>query len=162
MKQLFAILFALGAATFSSAQDITGDWNGTLKPGGGELRLVLHITKNADGSLKATLDSIDQGANGIPVNAVTLKDSKLNLKVDHHLDQHVSVSCVSDSSLPPRIMDGPSRLLQSYSPKRDRCCYSTTASPLFQSRSLEPCSRTGSYAPLRLRFTSRNHDRHSG
>jgi pimeloyl-ACP methyl ester carboxylesterase len=82
MKQLLAILFTLGAATFSSAQDITGDWNGTLKPGGGELRLVLHITKNADGSLKATLDSIDQGANGIPVNAVTLKDSKLNLNVD--------------------------------------------------------------------------------
>src|SRR6266852_6124340 len=82
MKQLFAILFALGAATFSSAQDVTGDWNGTLKPGGAELRLVLHITKNADGSLKATLDCIDQGADGIPVNAVTLKDSKLNLTVD--------------------------------------------------------------------------------
>ena len=58
MKQLLAILFTLGAATFSSAQDIVDDWNGTLKPGGGELRLVLHISKNADGSLKATLDSI--------------------------------------------------------------------------------------------------------
>ena len=80
MKRLFIVLvFILVATAVSFAQDITGDWNGTLKPGGAELRLVLHITKNADGSLKATLDSIDQGANGIPVNAVTLKDSKLNV-----------------------------------------------------------------------------------
>src|SRR5437879_13235546 len=83
MKRLFIVLvFILVATAVSFAQDITGDWNGTLKPGGAELRLVLHITRNADGSLKATLDSIDQGANGIPVNAVTLNDSKLNLKVD--------------------------------------------------------------------------------
>src|SRR5438552_3330076 len=83
MKKLFPIsAFLVLAFAASFAQDITGAWNGTLKPGGGELRLVLHITKNADGSLKATLDSIDQGANGIPVNAVTLKDSKLNLKAD--------------------------------------------------------------------------------
>src|SRR5260370_2229207 len=83
MKKLFIILHFIGIATaVSFAQDITGDWNGTLKPGGAELRLVLHITKKVDGSLKATLDSIDQGANAIPVNAVTFKDSKLNLTVD--------------------------------------------------------------------------------
>src|SRR5204862_4602021 len=83
MKKLFIIsAIILLTTTVSCAQDITGDWNGTLKPGGGELRLVLHITKNADGSLKATLDSIDQGANGIPVSAITLKDSKLNLTVN--------------------------------------------------------------------------------
>jgi len=83
MKKLFILLlFVVIATAVSLAQDITGDWNGTLKPGGAELRLVLHITKNADGSLKATLDSIDQGANAIPVNVVTLKDSKLNLTVE--------------------------------------------------------------------------------
>ncbi len=83
MKKPFIIsTFILVITAASFAQDITGDWNGTLKPGGGELRLVLHITKNADGTLKATLDSIDQGANAIPVTAITLKDSKLNLKVD--------------------------------------------------------------------------------
>jgi fermentation-respiration switch protein FrsA (DUF1100 family) len=64
------------------AQDIAGDWQGTLSAGGAELRLVLHIAKGADGALKATLDSVDQGANGIPVNTITLKDSKLNLAVD--------------------------------------------------------------------------------
>lgn len=42
---------------------------------------MLHITVAKDGALTATLDSIDQGANGIPINAVTLKDGKLNLDV---------------------------------------------------------------------------------
>jgi pimeloyl-ACP methyl ester carboxylesterase len=84
MKRLIAIaaltFLAAGGAT---AQDIAGDWQGTLSAGGAELRLVLHITKAPDGSLKATLDSIDQpGANGIPVSSITLKDSTLRLEVD--------------------------------------------------------------------------------
>jgi uncharacterized protein len=66
---------------FAHAQEVAGDWQGTLNTGMGELRLVLHITKAPDGSLKATLDSIDQNANGIPVDSVTLKNSKLNLDV---------------------------------------------------------------------------------
>jgi uncharacterized protein len=71
------------AASISRAQDIAGDWQGTLNAGGQELRLVLHITKAPDNSLKATLDSIDQpGGNGIPVSSITLKDSKLELGVE--------------------------------------------------------------------------------
>ena len=81
MKHVTIILLFLAAATFAHAQDVTGDWQGTLSAGGNELRLVLHITKSADGALKATLDSVDQGANGIPVNAVNLKNSTLNLDV---------------------------------------------------------------------------------
>jgi pimeloyl-ACP methyl ester carboxylesterase len=64
------------------AQDIAGDWQGTLHAGPADLRLVLHIAKNSDGSLHATMDSVDQGANGIPVSTVTLKDSQLKLGVD--------------------------------------------------------------------------------
>ena len=81
MKHVTIFLLFLAAATFAHAQDVTGDWQGTLSAGGNELRLVLHITKSADGALKATLDSVDQGANGIPVNAVNLKNSTLNLDV---------------------------------------------------------------------------------
>jgi len=61
---------------------IAGDWLGTLNVPGMELHLALHITAAKDGSLTATLDSVDQGAVGIPVTTVTLKDSKLNLTVD--------------------------------------------------------------------------------
>src|SRR5713226_6312677 len=83
MKNLFIILAFIGITTsLSLAQDIVGDWNGKLRVGEAELRLVLHVSKGDDGGLKATLDSIDQGAPGIPVNAITLKDSKLDLTVD--------------------------------------------------------------------------------
>jgi pimeloyl-ACP methyl ester carboxylesterase len=81
MKRTFVVLVILLIAAVSRAQDITGDWQGTLDTGMGELRLVLHISKAADGSLKATLDSVDQNANGIPASSVTLKDSKLSLDV---------------------------------------------------------------------------------
>lgn len=81
MKRFLMMFILTVTATLVRAQDITGDWQGVLNTGAGELRLVLHISKAADGSLGATLDSVDQGANGIPVKSVTLKDSKLNLDV---------------------------------------------------------------------------------
>ncbi len=82
MKSSLMFLILLIAVTLAHGQDIAGDWKGTLDTGMGQLHLVLHITKGSDGSLKATLDSVDQNANGIPVSSITLKDSKLNLGVE--------------------------------------------------------------------------------
>ena len=81
MKKLVFLVVVL-AAVFAHAQNIVGDWQGALKVGSAELRLVLHITKGDNGAYKATLDSIDQGANGIPVSSVSLKDSQLDLNVE--------------------------------------------------------------------------------
>jgi hypothetical protein len=58
---------------------IAGVWKGVLM---GQLHLVLHISAAKEGTLSATLDSVDQSANGIPVSAIMLKDSKLSLTVD--------------------------------------------------------------------------------
>ncbi len=80
-KTLMGIAAVILATCAAQAQDIAGDWQGTLKAGGAELRLVLHVNKAANGSMGATLDSLDQGVNGIPVTAVSLKQSKLNLSV---------------------------------------------------------------------------------
>ncbi|MGA2084906.1 MAG: serine hydrolase [Terracidiphilus sp.] len=84
MKNLALVaLSALALSPLCGAQaQIAGDWQGTLITPGPQLHLVLHIAAAKDGSLTATLDSVDQGANGIPVTAVTLKDSKLSLTVD--------------------------------------------------------------------------------
>lgn len=79
MKRIVTIaLLVLAAACAARAQDVVGDWKGTLKSGGTELRLIVHITKADDGSLKATMDSIDQGAKGIPISSISLKDYKLS------------------------------------------------------------------------------------
>lgn len=81
MKQTLLVALLLASASLAHAQDIAGDWQGTLHAGPADLRLVLHVTKGADGALKATLDSVDQGANGIPVSSVSLKNSKVSLEV---------------------------------------------------------------------------------
>jgi hypothetical protein len=76
------ILLAATLSPASRAQaQLAGDWQGTLSAGGVELRLVLHIAEK-DGALTATLDSVDQGAMGIPVSAISLSGPKLNLTVD--------------------------------------------------------------------------------
>lgn len=82
MKRFFFLLVLMVGASLARAQEITGDWQGTLSAGGAELRLILHIAKEADGSLKATLDSVDQNSNGIPVSSITFKNSNLSLGID--------------------------------------------------------------------------------
>jgi uncharacterized protein len=82
VQRVLVCAVAFFGVGLSSAQNIAGDWQGTLKAGGAELRLVLHVTQRTDGSLKATLDSVDQGANGIPVTSISLKNSKLDFTVD--------------------------------------------------------------------------------
>ena len=72
---------ALCSEVLFPRRTLQGDWHGTLKTGGPDLRLVLHIAKADDGSLKATLDSVDQGTN-IPVTSATLQNSTLKLAVD--------------------------------------------------------------------------------
>ena len=83
MKRILILAALVAAAGLAQAQDkdLTGDWQGTLSAGGANLRLVLHVSKAADGSLKANLDSLDQGVN-IPVNSVTFKDSRVSLSLE--------------------------------------------------------------------------------
>jgi pimeloyl-ACP methyl ester carboxylesterase len=60
---------------------IEGHWSGSLQAGDAVLHLVLHISKSEDGSLKATLDSLDQGVYGIEVTSLTQKNSTLQFNV---------------------------------------------------------------------------------
>src|SRR5262249_50883882 len=56
-------------------------WAGALDISGQQLRIVVHLKKNSDGSYTSTMDSPDQGAKGIPVAKTTLADGKLILNV---------------------------------------------------------------------------------
>jgi pimeloyl-ACP methyl ester carboxylesterase len=60
---------------------LEGYWLGTLKVGAVELRLVAKFTRKSDGSLGGTLDSPDQGARGLVVDPVTLKDGDVRFEV---------------------------------------------------------------------------------
>lgn len=65
----------------SSAQSLLGDWTGQLRLGTASLTLVFHISEGADGSLVCTLDSPDQGAEGIPTTVSTADGDTLALSV---------------------------------------------------------------------------------
>ena len=74
--------FPLLTIALASAQDISGEWNGTLNTAAQSLKFVLHLAKNGYGSLKATLDRAEQGVNGIPVRWATINNSHLYREVD--------------------------------------------------------------------------------
>ncbi|TDW44334.1 hypothetical protein EV144_10987 [Flavobacterium sp. 270] len=80
MKKITLLFFFFFAALNTFAQDVTGDWKGSLQVPGAELHLVLHITKT-DNGLSAILDSIDQKALGIPVTETTFENSTLKFSV---------------------------------------------------------------------------------
>src|SRR5215472_3705451 len=63
------------------AQDISGDWQGTLDLGI-KLRIILHVEKGNNGALTCKLYSIDQGTDGFRANSVTFKDLSLEAKFD--------------------------------------------------------------------------------
>jgi hypothetical protein len=73
---------AQAAPPATASPQIAGDWHGALSAGDAELHVVFHFTAGSGGALSGTMDSVDQGTNGIPLTSVTLKDSKLSLAVD--------------------------------------------------------------------------------
>ena len=78
MKTTMMCVVLCLVAVSASAQSVAGDWQGTLKFGPGELRLVLHITENG-ADLAGTIDSPDQNVKGIPVSAMSRKGNALKL-----------------------------------------------------------------------------------
>jgi dienelactone hydrolase len=59
--------------------DIDGAWMGTLDTGSIKLRVVFHILNTADG-LTATMDSLDQGMNGLPTDSVARDGASLKIE----------------------------------------------------------------------------------
>jgi non-heme chloroperoxidase len=67
----------------ASAQDIAGDWQGALKVGAKELRLIVHIQKDGAG-WKASLASIDQSPDRgatIAADSVTVQAAEVKIGV---------------------------------------------------------------------------------
>ena len=86
MKKFFSVVLLVMAAVTIHAQVNTttallGSWSGKLKVGAMSLTLVLHL-EQADGYVKVSLDSPDQGAKGIPAFKEYLSDDSLAVKVE--------------------------------------------------------------------------------
>ncbi len=75
-------LTSLAPDTLAAGENsIAGPWRGTLDVGNGiKLRIVFHFKVSSKGILGGTMDSVDQGATGIPLSKVTLKKNTLHVE----------------------------------------------------------------------------------
>ena len=77
-------LLLLATPCFTAAQAPPvplGTYSGALQAGEAQLHLLLHLSKNANGSLRATLDSLEQGVFAIEATSVVFSNSTLKLEV---------------------------------------------------------------------------------
>src|SRR5699024_9845357 len=80
MRNNTLLLLALLTSLSIHAQDISGQWYGTLKIQGTQLRIVFNLAQT-DTVYSATMDSPDQGAFGIPMTSATFEDKLLKLEI---------------------------------------------------------------------------------
>jgi pimeloyl-ACP methyl ester carboxylesterase len=72
------IVYILTMPVFGQkSANIEGNWLGTIDFNGVKLRFVLKVSKAADSSLTAKLDSIDQGASDLPLDIITQKENSI-------------------------------------------------------------------------------------
>lgn len=80
MKYVLAMALVFGGV--AAAQDIVGDWQGVLKSGGIEIRLVVTIAKDAKGGWTAFEVSPDDGSNPRAASSVGFDGSTLKIAFD--------------------------------------------------------------------------------
>jgi uncharacterized protein (TIGR03435 family) len=84
MKKWMLCIAALASIPGSAllAQNLTGTWQGTLKPNPTtDLRIVFKISTSDKDTLKGVMYSIDQKTPAIPLSAVTLQGSSVKLTI---------------------------------------------------------------------------------
>lgn len=64
----------------NDVKDLEGTWSGQIKIPGSPLAFVIHISE-VEGELQATADSPDQGATGLKVDKIMLKDGEINFNM---------------------------------------------------------------------------------
>lgn len=65
----------------AAGQGIEGIWLGTLDANGIKLRLVLKVSKGPDGKFWGKMDSIDQGANDLPIDTLSYEAGRLRFEM---------------------------------------------------------------------------------
>lgn len=75
------LLGGLSLSPSASAQSIAGTWHGKLTIPTGSLTLVFHINRTGENSYLTTLDSPDQGANGIKTQTTSFNGSTLTIQI---------------------------------------------------------------------------------
>src|SRR5262245_46868421 len=74
------LLLSVLAVADVRAQEVSGDWQGTLGTAPNSLRLLFHIVKAQDGTYLGELDSLDQGTT-IPIDRVQITGKSVRFEL---------------------------------------------------------------------------------
>lgn len=107
-SRIFTLLAVLFACLTSPAQSLVGDWQGRLQIQQVSLRIVCHFTQES-GTYGGTMDSPDQGAHGLPMGEVALRDGQLTFTVPQAGICYTG-TLVGDSLLNGTFTQGPASL----------------------------------------------------
>ena len=88
IKRIALVFAALAflAVAWAQAQDakpFLGSWKGTLSIAGMELEMRVTFSLDESSQLKGTIDIITQGAVGIPLGNIEIKDKAITFMIDH-------------------------------------------------------------------------------
>jgi hypothetical protein len=81
MKRTGEAKVELPASSPAVSAALEGNWEGALDTPNGTLRLVVHFVNQPDKTVKATVDSPDQGAMGLPLSEVVEKGSAVEFQL---------------------------------------------------------------------------------
>lgn len=82
MKKFIILVYLICICLISYSQKISGTWNGQLEIGGYKLRLIFHIV-NIDSVYTGSMDSPDQGVNGIPITFIQFNPPDLSIEIEN-------------------------------------------------------------------------------
>lgn len=90
MKNKILHSFFLLLSTYCFAQTFQGSWQGNIKIPNASLKVVFHVTID-NNTWQATMDSPNQGAFGIPIQSVVVKNDSIFIKDARMLMQYTGV-----------------------------------------------------------------------
>jgi pimeloyl-ACP methyl ester carboxylesterase len=73
---------AAGKKPANAVSPFEGTWQGAFQNGNMRYRLQLHVTHDEEKKLTGTLDSLDQGANGVPMSKLSEQNGSVHFEID--------------------------------------------------------------------------------
>src|SRR5215467_9733066 len=146
-----------------SAQDITGDWQGTLKFGKREERVVVTIAKDAKGAWTAAEVTPDDGSNPVVADSVTFDGSTLKIAFNAVRAAYEGALSATKDSFKGALIQGSrvpldlDRATEESSWRRDRTSHKIDFINVENSVKLEVVDWGGSGRPLILLAGGNNH-----
>jgi pimeloyl-ACP methyl ester carboxylesterase len=146
-----------------SAQEIAGDWQGTLKFGKNQIRVVVTIAKGANGGWTASEVTPDEGSNPVLASSVTFGGSTLKLAFDSIRASYEGILSESKNSFKGTLTQGSpvpldlDRASDESSWRRDRTPHKIHFIEVDENVKLEVVDWGGSGRPLILLAGGNNH-----